>query len=253
MRIDTILLDLWHFSDAPDFLLELEACVDSLNHGVNFLFNGNRRRLRVFKNHSSARRAPDILRAAVQKAIVAGHSVGPFSDPPWANLQVHPLGLVPKASGGWRITEDASFPPGDSVNDFSDALEQHYERWSCVVDHFARAGSHCFFLQWDKADAYRSVPIRVQDQHLTGFFVPDFGFCFSPTMPFGFSSSAYLWKRFMDMFLLLLSQRTGIPLSDIHHWVDDCSHPFALCLQGPSCVWRAHPHRKEIQFLPASF
>ena len=88
---------------------------------------------------------------------------------------------APLASGGWRITEDASFPP---------ALEQHYERWSCVVDHFARAGSRCFFLQWDKADAYRSVPIRVQDQHLTGFFVPDFGFCFSPTMPFGFSSSA---------------------------------------------------------------
>jgi hypothetical protein len=91
-----------------------------------------------------------------------------------------------------------------------------------VVDHFARAGRDCFFLQWDKSDAYRSIPIREQDQHLTGFFVPELGFGYSPTIPFGFASSAYLWKRFMDMFLLALSLRIKIPVADIHYWVDDC-------------------------------
>jgi hypothetical protein len=139
------------------------------------------------------------------------------------------LGLVPKSSGGWRIAEDASAPSGDSVNDNSDALPQSYERWSCVIDHFARAGAGCFFLQWDKVDAFRSIPLRKQDQYLTGYFVPGFGYAYSVNMPFGFSSSAYLWKRYMDLFLLLLSLRLGVPVSDLHYWVDDCLVILSAC------------------------
>lgn len=230
MRVATILMDLWHHSSDPAFLLELEACVDGLTHGVNFLFNGSRGSMRFQRNHGSARRQPDVLRFAVEQAILRGHSVGPFSSPPWANLQVHPLGLVPKSSGGWRIAEDASAPRGNSVNTWSDDLPQSYERWSAVVDHFARMGEGCFFLQWDKIDAFRSVPLRCQDQHLTGFFVPQFGFAYSVNMPFGFASSAYIWKRYMDLFLLLLSNRLQVPLADLHSWVDDC------LVMLPSCA-----------------
>jgi hypothetical protein len=85
------------------FLLELEACVDGLTHGVNFLFNGRRHTARFQRNHGSARRQPSILREAVEKSIRCGHSVGPFSSLPWANLQVHPLGLVPKSSVGGAL------------------------------------------------------------------------------------------------------------------------------------------------------
>ena len=222
MRVDVLLMDLWQHSDDPYFLLELEACVDGLQHGVNFLFNGSRQHLRSNPNHGSARREPAALREVITRSIAGGHCVGPFPQPPWANLQIHPLGLVPKSSGGWRLVEDASFPSGDSVNDWTDSIPQQYEKWMQVVAHFARAGPNCFFLQWDKSDAYRSIPLREADQHLTGFHVPGFGFCFSITMPFGFAASAFLWKRYMDLFLLLLSSRLQIPLSDIHAWVDDC-------------------------------
>lgn len=222
MRVDTILMDLWHHSTDPAFLLELEACVDGLQHGVNFLYNGDRQQLRVQANHSSARRNPHTLRAVISRAIEAGHCVGPFPSPPWANLQVHPLGLVPKSSGGFRLVEDASFPHGDSVNHWTDSVPQQYDKWVEVVSHFARAPRNCFFLQFDKSDAYRSIPLRVVDQHLTGFYVPGFGFCFSINMPFGFAASAFLWKRYMDIFLILLSQKLGIPRSEIHAWVDDC-------------------------------
>lgn len=239
MRVDTILMDLWHASSDAEFLLELEACVDGLTHGVNFLFNGNRDRPRIMANHGSAREQPVVLTNTVQKALQAGHSVGPFSSLPWANLQVHPLGLVPKSSGGWRLTEDASFPSGDSVNDWTDVIPQQYEPWSRVIEHFSRVPPGSFFLQWDKADAYRSVPIRIQDQHLTGFFVPDLGFCFSPTMPFGFASSSFLWKRFMDLFILLLSRRLGIPKADMHVWVDDCLLILTPCASHALTVFGA--------------
>jgi hypothetical protein len=102
-----------------------------------------------------------------------------------------------------------------------------------VIDHFARAEPGCFFLQWDKVDAFRSIPLRVQDQHLTGFFVSGFGYAYSLNMPFGFASSAYLWKRYMDLFLLLLATRLQVPVSDLHSWVDDC------LMILPACASRA--------------
>jgi hypothetical protein len=222
MRVDTLLMDSWNDGADASSLLELEAVVDGITHGVNFMFHGDRTLLRLQSNHATARRLPEVLRAVVDKAVKAGHSTGPFPQPPWANLQVHPLGLVPKSTGGWRLTEDASFPHGDSVNDHTDEVSQQYERWERVLEHFARAGRGCFMLQWDKVDAYRSVPLREQDHHLTGFHVPDAGFYYSTTMPFGFSASAYLWKRFMDAFLRRLAQKANIAYDDLHSWVDDC-------------------------------
>jgi reverse transcriptase-like protein len=229
MRVDTLLMDSWALASDSASLLELEAVVDGLTHGVNFMFNGDRTRLRMQPNHATARKQLDVLRAVIDKAVKAGHSVGPFPEPPWANLQVHPLGLVPKSSGGWRLTEDASFPHGDSVNDHTDVVSQQYERWEQVVDHFARQGRGCLMLQWDKAEAYRSVPLREQDQHLTGFHVPGSGYYFSPNMPFGFSASAYLWKRFMDAFLRPLALKLDIPREEIHSWVDDCLFILTPC------------------------
>jgi hypothetical protein len=229
--VDTLLMDSWalYSSDDPADLLELEAVVDGLQHGVNFMFNGDRSTFRMQDNHASARRQLEVLKEVIDKAVRAGHSVGPFPEPPWANLQVHPLGLVPKSSGGWRLTEDASFPHGDSVNDHTGVISQHYESWDRVADHFARAERGCFMLQWDKAEAYRSIPLRVQDQHLTGFHVPDAGYYYSANMPFGFSASAYLWKRFMDAFLRPLAHKLGMPLSSIHSWVDDCLFILTPC------------------------
>jgi hypothetical protein len=55
MRFDTILMDSWNLSKDAEFLLELEAVVDALQHGVNFLFKGKRDHLRLQENHGRER------------------------------------------------------------------------------------------------------------------------------------------------------------------------------------------------------
>ena len=237
MRADTILMDLWHASDDPAFLLELECCVDALAHGVNLLFDGDRRAPVFQRNHGSARHQAKELRAAVAKAVSKGFCVGPFRAMPWPNLVTHPLGIVPKSEGGYRLVEDASMPQGDSVNDWTADVEQEYERWDAVLDHLLRAQTGCFFLHFDKDSAYRSVPLRLVDQHLTGFHIPGDGHYYSANLPFGFKASAYLWLRFMRLFLLLLSRRLGVPLDDLHFWVDDALLVLSPCVTDALAVY----------------
>jgi hypothetical protein len=42
---------------------------------------------------------------------------GPFTHPPMHNLHVSPIGVVPKADGGWRMIMHFSYPPVNSIND----------------------------------------------------------------------------------------------------------------------------------------
>ena len=237
MRAETILMDLWHESEDPEFLLELESCVDAITNGANFLFDGGRSAAVFQQNHGSARRNHAELVQAVERAVAKGHSIGPFPSPPFANLVVHPLGLAPKSDGSYRIIEDASMPRGDSVNDWTADVPQQYERWSCVVDHLLRAAPGSFLLQFDKSDAYRSVRLRRVEHHLTGFHVPGKGFYYSPNCPFGFKASAFLWPRFQSLFLRLLSRRLGTPVADLHVWVDDCMLVLSPCVTDALAVF----------------
>ena len=50
----------------------------------------------------------------------AGRIVGPFSYRPVSNLRVSPIGLVPKKTGGIRLTTNLSSSINGSVNDFID-------------------------------------------------------------------------------------------------------------------------------------
>jgi hypothetical protein len=97
MRVSTILMDLWHHSNEAAFLLELEACVDGLTHGVNFLFNGRRHTARFQRNHGSAAEATiDFARGSgevdslwPQRGPVFVFALGKFAGPStWSRSQV---------------------------------------------------------------------------------------------------------------------------------------------------------------------
>ena len=48
-----------------------------------------------------------------------GRLVGPFESPPFKNLQVSPIGVVPKKEQGqYRLIHHFSYPDAQSINDF---------------------------------------------------------------------------------------------------------------------------------------
>lgn len=51
--------------------------------------------------------------------------LGPFSSPPFINLRINPVGLVPNKTGGWRLITNLSFPARNSLNDYIDSDLKH--------------------------------------------------------------------------------------------------------------------------------
>lgn len=60
----------------------------------------------------------EVVCLKIEKEVQAGHVIGPFTQLPIKNLQISPLGVVPKKTAGeYRLIHHLSYPAGSSVND----------------------------------------------------------------------------------------------------------------------------------------
>ena len=56
------------------------------------------------RNHRSALENPNIVDVSLQKAIIVGRISGPFSSPPpFKNVQISPIGLMPKSEPNAKL------------------------------------------------------------------------------------------------------------------------------------------------------
>ena len=62
---------------------------------------------------------PEVVDSKLIKERQNGRILGTFNYPPFSDLRVSPLGVIPKkASGEFQMIHHLSFPYGDSVNTF---------------------------------------------------------------------------------------------------------------------------------------
>lgn len=72
-------------------------------------------------NLRSALQHPLVVSEKLSKEVALGRMCGPFPIHPLADLEVSPLGVVPKKeSGKFCLIHHLSFPKGGSVNDAID-------------------------------------------------------------------------------------------------------------------------------------
>jgi len=82
-----------------------------------------------------------------------------------------PLGLVPKADGGFRRIYNLSLPKGSLVNNLINlAWVILYYTWvETILAYVIIAGRGCYLVKQDIKDAFRIVPVLLQLRHLLGF------------------------------------------------------------------------------------
>lgn len=101
----------------------------------------------------------------------SGHSVRPFSSPPFTNFAVNPLGVAPKKNGGHRVIMYLSFSQGSSVNDVI-AKDEHSLTY-CKVDDIVRlitsVGTGSLMTKVDIRDPLCLIPVRKEDWSLLKF------------------------------------------------------------------------------------
>ena len=111
----------------------------------------------------SANQNPGVVGANLAKEIVAGRIVGPFSNPPFLNFRVSPLGVVPKKiPGEFRLIHHSSFPRGASINDgiSPEYTTVSYSRVDDAITIIKKLGGGCFLAKADIKSAFRIIPIR---------------------------------------------------------------------------------------------
>ena len=170
-------------------------------------------------NHQSARSAPDILTADLQKQLQHDRltQVDPQAE---AQYVCSPLGLVPKHDGGWRRIHDLSYPHGQSVNDGipHDWGSLEYATYDDAVDALLSIGPRAQFVKRDLKDAFRHIPVAISDQWLLGFYC---GGCYwiERYLPFGLRTAPFLFDLFAKALTWILIAVLGWFI--ILHYLDD--------------------------------
>ena len=91
--------------------------LDGFTEGFKIPYEGPRK-FRYSENLVSALQNLDILKSKILKEVQADRAAGPFQHIPFPNIQISPLGLVPKkVKGEFRVIHHLSYPEKFSIND----------------------------------------------------------------------------------------------------------------------------------------
>ncbi|XP_066444898.1 uncharacterized protein [Eleutherodactylus coqui] len=155
------------------------------------------------------------------KEVELGRMAGPFREPPFVNLRVSPLGLVPKKEAGkFRLIHHLSYPSGESVNDgiSKEQAAVSYASFDCAVALVRQAGKGAWLAKADIESAFRLLPVHPQCFHLLGCSIED-QFFVDMCLPMGCSISCYYFEVFSSFLEWMLRVETGI--SSVSHYLDD--------------------------------
>ena len=150
------------------------------------------------RNHPSKLDNSSVGDHVIASELNLGRIAGPFSAPPFDDLVICPLGLIPKKEpGAFRLIHDLSFPKGDSVN--CGITREHcrvsYEDYAYFVSILAHESRGCYIAKADIESAFIITPISQFDYDLLGFMVNEQYF-HDRCLPMGCSVSYKLIEGF---------------------------------------------------------
>ena len=114
---------------------------------------------------------PEVVDSKLIKERQSGRIQAPFSYPPFSNLRVSPLGVIPKkAPGEFRMIHHLSFPYGDSINTFipSEFSTVKYATVDDAINFIKFLGRGCVLAKTDVRSAFRIIPVHPSDYPLLG-------------------------------------------------------------------------------------
>ena len=197
-----------------------DILLDGFKNGFSLNYTGPRQE-RNSKNLKSVAQNSEIVLNKINKEVVAGRVAGPFLVKPFENLQISPIGLVPKKSAGeYRMIHHLSYPKGSSINDHIDPelCSVQYTHFDEAVHMLQELGKNCKLFKFDLKNAFRLLPVRLADVELLGFQF-DGKYYVDKCLPFGCSISCSLFEKFSTFLEFCVKQR--MRSGSLLHYLDN--------------------------------
>ena len=223
------LIDAEKFKDAaeaagfPDKRLLNTVYLD-LKVGAEIGCRGHYRSPTRASNAPSALEQGEKVSDAVAAWVASGFAYGPV---PLSQVPAHAKfsGLMArdKPNGAVRVILNLSAPKGLSVNEGIDTNEfptvmSSTTKWLRAMNN---AGRRCFFCKVDWSDAYKHVPVDLQDSDLQWFTW--LGMAFKELcLIFGGASSAGIYDRLAKIVLFIVIKQAQFNPSMVCQYLDDC-------------------------------
>lgn len=198
----------------------IKFLTEGFTFGFKIPYTGQRT-FRLSKNLSSIQGNEQILYQRIDQELRANRIGGPFTQPPFTNIQVSPLGLVPKKSPGeFRLIHHLSYPEGNSINSNipQEFCTVQYQSIDTAIAIIKQLGKGALLAKTDIENAYKQVPIHPEDYELLGFMV-DEKFYYDKTLPFGLSYSCNLFEKFSTAIQWILENKFSV--THCVHILDD--------------------------------
>lgn len=194
--------------------------ISGFTFGFRIPYKGQRA-FRVSRNLSSLNNNDGILQSKLSNELRAHRIAGPYPNPPFPNIQVSPLGLVPKkAVGEFRLIHHLSYPEGMSINHNipKDLCTVQYQSVETAINIIRQLGRGALLAKTDLENAYKQIPIHPDDFELLEFMVDNM-YYYDKTLPFGLSYSCNLFEKFISALQWILETKFSV----IHcvHILDD--------------------------------
>ena len=191
--VDRLELEL---SDHPDKLFVENLCRD-LREGTRIGYTGPRAP-RNSKNLPSAYQNPRVVSDTLAQEVALGRVAGPFDSPPLPNLQVSPIGVIPKKhSDKFRLIFHLSHPKtGDSINSFipKEDFSLQYTKIDTAIAALLTFGPGTYMAKSDIESAFRIFPINKEDWELLGMLW-DEKYYVDMFLPFGLRSAPFKFNN----------------------------------------------------------
>ena len=175
-------------------------------------------------NLASATSNPQAALAKIEKEVKLGRVRGPFrniSDTGLPSLVISPIGLIPKAEGGFRLIHHLSHPWGRGINAFISDEDAHvsYARFDDAILFLTISGPNTLMAKVDVQSAYRLLPMRPSDHKYLGFqFLGQV--YYDLMLPMGAKISAAHWEDFGNLWEWLISYHTNFQ-GNMCRYLDD--------------------------------
>lgn len=173
------------------------------------------------KNLTSCFDYPEAVNEKIRKELNSGRLSGPFSQPPFEQFHISPIGIVEKKTPGkFRLIHHLSSPKGFSVNDSIPDAERKVE-YSSIQDAIScikKQKTNSFLAKCDIESAFRIIPIHPDDRHVLGFHWQS-QFYFDKCLPMGLSESCKIFEEFSSAIEWAITHKLGA--SGVVHVLDD--------------------------------